>query len=217
MLKNVEAIIFDLDGTLVDSMWIWEDIDMEYLNRYQFDLPEDLQNEIEGMGFTETAVFFKEKFNIPATVEEIKMDWNNLARQKYETEVPLKEGAINLLDYAKKNHIKLGIASSNSRELIEVVLKSHNIHSYFDTIVTSCEAKKGKPAPDVYLMAAKNLNIANERCLVFEDVPAGIKAGLAANMRVCAIEDDFSMKAKKEKIELADYYIKNYHDIPLAE
>jgi 16S rRNA pseudouridine516 synthase len=217
MLKNIEAIIFDLDGTLVDSMWIWEDIDMEYLERYKFDLPEDLQDEIEGMGFTETAVFFKEKFNIPATVEEIKKDWNNLARQKYETEVPLKEGAINILDYAKENHIKLGIASSNSRELIEVVLKSHNIHSYFDTIVTSCEAKKGKPAPDVYLMAAKNLNIENEKCLVFEDVPAGIKAGLAANMRVCAIEDEFSMKAKKEKIELADYYIKNYNDIPLAE
>lgn len=154
MLKDIDAIIFDLDGTLVDSMWIWEDIDMEYLNRYQYDLPENLQAEIEGMGFTETAIFFKDRFKIPASVEEIKMDWNNLAREKYATKVPLKKGVIELLNYAKNQGIKLGIASSNSRELINVVLESHDIQSYFDTIVTSCEAKKGKPAPDVYLMAA---------------------------------------------------------------
>lgn len=216
MLKDIDAIIFDLDGTLVDSMWIWEDIDMEYLNRYQYDLPENLQAEIEGMGFTETAIFFKDRFKIPASVEEIKMDWNNLAREKYATKVPLKKGVIELLNYAKNQGIKLGIASSNSRELINVVLESHDIQSYFDTIVTSCEAKKGKPAPDVYLMAARNLSIPNERCLVFEDIPAGIKAGLAANMKVCAIEDEFSMHSKNEKIKLAHYYINDYYDISLA-
>lgn len=215
MLKNIDAIIFDLDGTLVDSMWIWEDIDIEYLNRYQYELPENLQGEIEGMGFTETAVYFKEKFDIPASVDEIKADWNNLAREKYATKVPLKKGVLELLNYAKKQNIKLGIASSNSRELIDVVLKSHNIQSYFDTIVTSCDAKKGKPAPDVYLMAAQNLAIDKERCLVFEDVPAGIKAGLAASMKVCAIEDEFSLHLKPEKIELAHYYINDYYDISL--
>lgn len=95
MLKNIDAIIFDLDGTLVDSMWIWEDIDIEYLNRYQYELPENLQGEIEGMGFTETAVYFKEKFDIPASVDEIKADWNNLAREKYATKVPLKKVFLN--------------------------------------------------------------------------------------------------------------------------
>ena len=72
MLEKIQAVIFDLDGTLVDSMWMWKDIDIEYLGRFGIALPEDLQDKIEGMSYTETAVYFKERFQIPCTLEEIK-------------------------------------------------------------------------------------------------------------------------------------------------
>ena len=75
ILDHIKAVIFDLDGTLVDSMWMWEDIDIEYLGRYGLSCPEDLQKAIEGMSFTETAVYFKERFGLPDSIVEIKEAW----------------------------------------------------------------------------------------------------------------------------------------------
>lgn len=89
ILDHIKAVIFDLDGTLVDSMWMWEDIDIEYLGRYGLSCPEDLQKAIEGMSFTETAVYFKERFGLPDSIEEIKEAWIAMSLEKYEKEVPL--------------------------------------------------------------------------------------------------------------------------------
>ena len=82
MIEQKKAVIFDLDGTLMDSMWMWTDIDIEYLGRYGYELPPDLQNEIEGMGFTETATYFKNRFRLPQPLEEIKKEWNRMAYDK---------------------------------------------------------------------------------------------------------------------------------------
>ena len=137
MLKNKKAVIFDLDGTLVDSMWMWKAIDIEYLGRFGFELPLTLQKDIEGMSFSEIAVYFKEKFQISDSLEKIKSDWNQMAYDKYTKEVPLKKGAKEFLDYCKKNGIKLGIATSNSKELVEATLEALQIRDYFDCIPES--------------------------------------------------------------------------------
>ena len=108
MIKDVQAVIFDLDGSLVDSMWIWKEIDIEYLGKYGISIPQDLQSDIEGMSFSETAVYFKETFQLPDSLEKIKSDWNEMAYEKYTKEVPLKYGVKELLDYCKKQKILLG-------------------------------------------------------------------------------------------------------------
>ncbi len=91
--KPVKAVIFDLDGTLVDSMWIWKDIDIEYLKKHGLELPPDLQKAIEGMSFTETAVYFKERFCLPDPVEAIKAEWVAMAEDYYTRRIDLKPGA----------------------------------------------------------------------------------------------------------------------------
>ena len=215
MLENIKAVLFDLDGTLVDSMWVWKDIDIEYLGKFGHALPDGLQNEIEGMSFSETAVYIKNKFQIPDPVEKMKADWNRMAWDKYTHEVPLKDGALEFLDHCHKNDIRLGIATSNSRELVDNIIKVHGLESYFSGVVTGCEVEKGKPAPDVYLEAAKRCCVSPENCLVFEDILPGILAGKAAGMKVCAVEDAYSLSQKEEKQKAADYYIRNYYDIAM--
>ena len=211
MLANKKAVIFDLDGTLVDSMWMWKAIDIEYLGKFGYDLPANLQKDIEGMSFSETAVYFKETFQIPDSLEEIKANWNRMAYDKYTKEVPLKNGAKEFLDHCKKSEIKMGIATSNSRELVEATLEALGIRDYFGCVMTSCDVAKGKPAPDVYLETAKILGVEPSKCLVFEDIEMGIMAGKNAGMEVCAVEDEFSMNQIETKKELADYYIKDYY------
>lgn len=212
---DVEAVIFDLDGTLVDSMWMWKDIDIEYLEKYKIPFPDDLQEEIEGMSFTETAVYFKERFKLPMAVDEIKAEWNEMAFYKYTNEVPLKEYVDEFLSFLAGNNIKLGIATSNSRELAEIVVEQLDIKKYFHSIRTSCEVKQGKPSPDVYLLVADDLGVCPSKCLVFEDVIHGIMAGKSAGMKVCAIYDEFTKDVTDRKKEIADYYIDTYKDIPM--
>ena len=213
MLQNKKAVIFDLDGTLVDSMWMWKAIDIEYLGKYGYDLPPTLQKDIEGKSFSETAVYFKETFQIPESLDEIKATWNRMAYDKYTKEVTLKKGAKEFLMQCKEHDIRIGIATSNSRELAEATLEALGIREYFCCVMTSCDVAKGKPAPDVYLATAKVLEAKPEDCLVFEDIEMGILAGKNAGMEVCAVEDEFSMNQIEEKKRLADYYIKDYFEI----
>lgn len=210
MLRDIEAVIFDMDGSLVDSMWMWRAIDIEYLGRYKIPLPENLQSEIEGMSFRETACYFKEHFAIPDSLEEIMAEWNRMAWNKYMYEVPLKKGIPAFLRHCREKGIRLGIATSNSRELVENVAAVHNLREYFTCIMTGSEVLRGKPNPDIYLAVAHGLGVPAGRCLVFEDIVAGIWAGKNAGMRVCAVEDEYSADSRDRKRELADYYIDDY-------
>lgn len=217
MLENIDAVIFDLDGSLVDSMWIWRQIDIEYLGRFNIELPKNLQAEIEGMSFSETAEFFKERFQIPDSLQKIKDDWNAMAWDKYSHEVPLKKGAGAFLKYCKEHGILLGIATSNSRQLVENVTAVHGVQEYFSCIMTGCDVAKGKPSPDIYLAVAEKLGVDPARCLVFEDIIPGIQAGKSAGMKVCAVEDEYSLSMTEKKAALADYYIRDYEMIQEIE
>ena len=209
-LKDFEAVIFDLDGSLVDSMWMWKAIDIEYLAGHGIEAPKTLQKDIGGRSFVETARYFKDRFNLSDSIEKIGDDWNKMAWDKYTNEVPLKEGVSELLDRCMQNGIKLGIASSNSTELINQVLSSHGIKDKFQSVKSGTQVVKGKPAPDIYLTVAEELGAEPSRCLVFEDLVDGIKAAKNAGMTVVAVSDDYSRHSDDVKKELADDYIEDY-------
>lgn len=213
VLPDFDAVIFDMDGSLVDSMWMWKEIDKEYLGGLGIELPKDLQSKIEGMSFTETAQFIKKEFGIKDDIETMKKRWNQMAYEAYRTKVPYKKGALEFLKWCKANGKKLGIATSNSRELVDNVGEVLKFSEFFDCIITSCEVKKGKPAPDVYLAVAEKLGVLPQKSLVFEDVVAGIMAGKNAGMTVIAVEDEYSADMREKKKELADDYINDYTDL----
>lgn len=213
MLKNKRAAIFDLDGTLVDSMGLWKGIDIEYLGKRKLTVPDDLQRAVEGLAFTEVAIYFKERFHLSDSIEQIKAEWNAMAEEKYRYETPLKEGTAEFLQFLKDQGFLMGVASSNSEQLVRAALDSHGILPYFSTILTCGEVEKGKPEPDVYLEVAKRLGVSPSECIVFEDIPVGIMAGKNAGMSTCAVYDDYSVCYDAEKHRLADYYIHSYIEI----
>lgn len=215
MLQGVKGIIFDMDGSLIDSMWMWPEVDRIYMEKYQLEMPENFHKVIEGMSYTETAQYFLDTFSekLTCTLEEIQEEWNEMTLELYRTKTPLKPGAGEFLERMREAGIPMGIATSNGRKLTEAALEGLKIRDYFLSVHTSDEVPKGKPAPDVYLLTAKEMGVAPSECLVFEDIPNGIMAGKCAGMKVCAVDDDFSRPYKREKEQLADYYIYNYKEI----
>lgn len=213
MLTNTKAVLFDMDGTLIDSMGVWKEIDMNYLEKYNLPMYEDLQRDISGMSFIQTAHYFKEKYKILESVEEIMETWNAMAFDKYATEVELKPGAFLFLKELRKKGIKTAICTSNSRYLTDTVLKAQKIQDYIDLILTAKEVPNGKPAPDIYQRASEILKVPAEKCLVFEDVYMGVLAGKNANMKVCAVEDPHSVYEQNAIRKEADFFIRNYDQI----
>ncbi len=213
MLDHIKAVIFDLDGTIVDSMWMWRDIDIEYLARFGIEMPESLQSDIAGVSVTETAQYFKNTFAIADDIEKMISDWDEMAYEKYRYEVPLKDGFKAFVQYLREKGIPCAVATSNSRKLTGAVMDGHGLWDYFEEIITGEDIRRGKPAPDVYLECASRLGVAPEDCLVFEDIPNGLQAAISAGMKTCAVEDDFAASDRSLIRRMADYYIRSYKEI----
>ncbi len=213
MFKGITTVIFDLDGTLVDSMGMWAEIDTEFLGKRQIPVPENVQKTIEGKSFTETAEYFKRTFNLEESVEEITAEWVEMSKEYYRNRVPMKDGAVELVKYLHLQGFKIGLATSSQHDLVDVVLQSHNLKTYFDSIRTSCDVGKGKPFPDVFLKVAEDLEVEPAECLVFEDTFAGVLAAKRSGMKVVAVYDNFSHPYMKEISDLADGYIVNFKGI----
>ena len=213
LLEGKEAVIFDVDGTLIDSMGVWRDVDIIYLKRHHKEMPENLQRELAGLSIRQAADYFREVIGIDDPPEKMLAEWNELAFQQYRYEIKMKAGALQWLKTIEEREIPMAVGTSNTRMLAMTALQTHGIDRYFKVILTGEDVAIGKPDPYIYQTAAARLGVDPARCLVFEDIPEGIQAGLAAGMKVCAVQDDFSDYQTDKKKELADYYIESFEDI----
>lgn len=211
--SDFSTVIFDLDGTVVDSMWMWTDIDIEYLARFGKEFYPQIQRDIEGMSIKETALYFQAELHVPRSIEEMMQDWIDMSIEKYRNEVKLKPYAKEFLMLLKESGIKTGIATSNALPMVEACLKSNHVYELFDRIVSASDVERGKPHPDVYLHAAELLDASPTECVVFEDIPAGIIAGNAAGMETVAVHDKFSETLTDEKRKLANLYIRDFGEL----
>lgn len=213
MFQDIQAAIFDMDGTLIDSMWVWEKIDIEYLKKRNIPIPKKLNSSIAHLTFEESAKYFKDTFNLEDTVETIMDEWNNMAYHEYTHNVKLKDGALDFLTALKDNGIKLGLATSNSDLLLKIALKNNGILNLFDCITTSDEVNKSKAFPDIYLLCAKRLHTSPKHCIVFEDILPAIIGAKSAGMKVVGVHDIYASHQKKEIIKNADFYIFEYNEL----
>ena len=211
LVDNSKAIIFDLDGTLIDSMNVWSDIDKEFFKMHDLPFEEDYQKEIGHKGLKEIAAYTKTRYNLKESEDEIISIWLDMAKEAYAYKIPLKEGVKSFLEYLQSKNIKMGIATSNSLELTELVLKHHDIYKYFSKVVTVNELKTNKGSPDIYLHISNSFGLIPSECIVFEDLLTGIKTAKKAGYKVVGVKEISSSDKEKEIREIADLYISNYN------
>lgn len=213
ILKNISGAIFDLDGTLLDSMGMWDNIDKEYLEKRNISLPANLKMEIEHLSFRETAEYFKSRFNISDCIEIIEKDWYDMAFSKYAENVMIKPYAKKFLELLKSKDIKIALATSNYRETAIAALKRNNIYELFDAVTTTQDVLHGKDFPDIYILASEKINIPPEKCMVFEDSLPAIKAARQANMYVVAVQDKYCPHDWHDILKYADTGITDFSKI----
>lgn len=213
MLTNVQAAIFDLDGTLIDSMWIWEQIDIDYLSSKNLDVPSNLKDEINHLSFKQTALYFKKTFNLEDEIDTIMNTWSNMAYNHYSKNIKLKPGVIEFFNILKSKNIKIGLATSNSTLLLTAALKSTKIYDYFNAITITDEVNKDKSNPDIYLLAAQKLQTPPENCIVFEDIIEAVSGAKKANMKVIGVYDKAASYQKERMLKNCDHYIYDFNDL----
>ncbi len=212
-LNSIKAAIFDLDGTLVDSMWVWQQIDIDYLSEKGHTVPDSLNDEITHLSFSQTAEYFKNRFSIEDSVEEIMNTWNTMAYNHYKNNVKLKPGALNYLKKLKNSGIKIGLATSNSIPLLTATLKNNNALDLFDAITVTDEVKKSKSNPDIYLLAAKKLGVNPSECMVYEDIIAAVEGVKLAGMKVTGVYDEHAKHQTDILKRECDNYIYSYEEL----
>ena len=182
----IEAVIFDLDGVILDSEHLWDEVREGLARERGGRWHEGAQADMMGMSSREWSVYMHERIGLPEPPEEIDREvvWRMLGR--YRRELPLIPGAVEAVERLAARW-PLGLASSSNRELIEAALEASGLARRFRVTVSSEEVARGKPAPDVYLEAARRLGVAAEHCAAIEDSHNGIRSAKAAGMRTIAI------------------------------
>ena len=182
----IEAVVFDLDGVIVDSEQVWDDVRQVYTREVGVAFPPEATRAMMGMSSPEWSRYMAESVGVPGTPEQINADIVERMLERYGAAPPLIPGAVDAVRGIAARW-PLAIASSSNAELIEVVLRAAGIDELFASAVSSEQVARGKPAPDVYLEAARRLGVDPTRCGAVEDSHAGIRSAKAAGMRVVAV------------------------------
>jgi len=206
-----EAVVFDLDGVLLQSEEVWDAVREAYVRERGGRYDDEVQRAMMGMSSTEWSRYLHEAAGIPDEPDEINAEVVRRMLAAYRDHLPLIRGAVEAVRRLAAR-FPLGLASSSNRELIDTVLDVAGLAQYFTTTVSSEEVARGKPAPDVYLEAARRLGVAPERCAAVEDSHGGIRSAKSAGMRVVAIPNP-SYPPDEEALALADVTIRSLDEL----
>jgi HAD superfamily hydrolase (TIGR01509 family) len=207
----IESVVFDLDGVILQTEEVWDEVRGRYVVEHGGRYDEAAQRAMMGMSAPEWSRYLADELGVPGTPEQISADVVRLMEARYREELPLIPGAREAVDRLAARW-PLGLASSSNRPLIDAALALSGLDTYFAATVSSEEVARGKPAPDVYLEAARRLGVAPDDCAAVEDSHSGIRSAKAAAMAVIAIPNP-SFPPDREALALADLVLKSVSDL----
>ena len=205
----VKGAIFDLDGTLLDSMFIWDTFGEDYLRTLGIEPRENLTETFKTFTLEQAAEYYQKSYSVTHSVREIVNDINNMVTEIYRTKVNLKSGVKEFLKRLHDNGVKMCVATVTDRYIAEDVLKRLNVLDYFSEIFTCAEAGYNKESPEIYRCAIKHLGTEKEETVVFEDVLHALITAKDDGFKVAAVYDAHESRQKQMK-EIADYYITDF-------
>ena len=210
---DVKAVIFDMDGTLIDSTGLWHEIDKEFFRKRGMVIPNDYAQKIVHLGLKQAAVFTKEEYGIKETPQEIMNEWHQMSLDMYRNDVQLKEGAVELLELFKKNDIPMAIATANDDQLYMPCIERLGIGKYFNFIADVNNVKEGKHSARIYEYLAEKMNSKPESTLVLEDMPTCIKTSYLAGFLTVAVRDNASENFNEDKKTNSHLFINNFQEL----
>lgn len=195
--KSVKLLVFDLDGTLLDSMNVWNKVDIDFLGRYGYEVTPDYTDFVKRASIDEAALYTQKRYRIPLSPAEIIAEWDKMVIGFYKNEVELKPGVRAYLDDAKRLGFQLGVATALTRNNAVSALVKNNILSMFEAVITLEDVGKkiDKSSPDIFLKVlnyvnARGTSITPSQTLVFDDVQAAASGARNGGFLTCAVYDE---------------------------
>lgn len=208
---KLDGAIFDLDGTLLDSMFIWETIGEDYLRSLGLTPQDNLRETLRDMSLYQSACYYQREYHVPGTPQEIMAGINRMIEHFYVEEVQVKPGVPQFLETLKQRGIPLCIATATDRHLVEAALERTGILPYFDALFTCTDVGHGKDEPHIFHAARNFLGTEQAHTLVLEDALYAIRTAKTAGYTVAGVFD--SSEPDQETVKkLSDYYIDDYRN-----
>ncbi len=212
-MADIRAAIFDFDGTLADSMYVWEKVDKDFLSKRGIPVTAEYTDNVRSMFFETAAVYTKSKYNLPESVDEIMNIWLRMAHKEYARNVKVKKDALRYLKELKLRGIMLGMATSSNPYLLMPCLENNGMDGLFDCICYTSEVGMNKSNPEIYIYTAKKLGVRPEECVVFEDIIEGLNSAKSAGMKTVAVYDKSNEAYIDEIKASADKFILSYSEM----
>ena len=210
---RLQSAIFDMDGTLLDSMFIWDDLGPGMLRAQGITPEADLPEKLKVLTLRQGAAYCKERYALPQSVEEIVSLIEGRVEKFYKEEVQAKTGVAKFLSLLKMEGVWMYVATATDRHLAQAALRHAGIDGYFRGMITCQDVGAGKDSPEIYERAMRRLQSNKRDTVIFEDALHAIETAKAAGFRVCGVYDPYA-EAEQDKIRaLSDYYIRSFEDM----
>ena len=209
----IKGAIFDIDGTLLDSMPIWENAGARYLVTLGIKAKPDLKERLDALSLPEGALYMQKEYGLSVSTEDILEGVNQVVKDFYYKEAVMKPGAYTLVKRLKENGVKLIIATATDKEMAKAALIRNGIWQDFTGMITCEEAGAGKTSPKVFELARQSLSTKKEATWVFEDSLYAVKTATEAGFPVCSIYDAYSAGNAEEIKRLSNIYVRDFSEI----
>ncbi len=206
-MQKIQAVIFDVDGVLFDSMWMWDELDEKYLRSLGLEMREETTKAVSKMSFEEAADYLRVEYRLDLTVEEIVGQIQDMVRNFYYQEVTLKAGVRRMLENLTRRGIPAVIASASDLDMLEHALTRCQIRPMIKKVFTCSEVGAGKTRPDVFLAAAEYLGVQPEHCLIVEDSLHAIETAIQAGFVTAGVYDESSRLEQDDIRNQVTYYV----------
>lgn len=208
MLK-IKGAIFDLDGTLLDSMWLWDNVGSSYLKKLGIEPEPGLDNRFKSMSMDEAATYLKEHYGLAPSHAGIMEQIDQLVASYYDNVFKIKPGVDQLLSRLQELGVEMCVASLTNGSLVEAALARNQILHYFSGIFSCRDIGISKHEPQIYLIAQEHLGLSKTQIAVFEDAPFAIKTAKDAGFIVVGVNDPSYTENILERRQWADYFVEN--------